>query len=139
MMRSYVTEGATVSNKAGASFAFQGKAADVSVQFKMAAVFALALLTMVAAGIMSLHPSNASQAENLTSLATQGLSATKTDRIAATVVSESCNSQAWGAWSEECAASLTGASKVRNVSFVTVEQKAPTANQTILARYPTTN
>lgn len=138
-MRSYVTQSATVSSKTGAPFTFQGKAADVSVHFKMAAVFALALLTMVAAGMMSLHPSNASQAENLTSLATQGLSATKTDRIASSPVSENCSSQAWGAWSEECAASLTGASKVRNVSFVTVEQKAPTANQTILARYPTTN
>ena len=38
MMRSYVTQGATVSNKSGAPFTFQGKAADVSVHFKMAAV-----------------------------------------------------------------------------------------------------
>ena len=137
-MRSYVTEGATVSNKAGASFAFQGKAADVSVQFKMAAVFALALLTMVAAGMMSLHPSNASQAENLTSLQHKVFPPPRQTGLRHRSF-RSCNSQAWGAWSEECAASLTGASKVRNVSFVTVEQKAPTANQTILARYPTTN
>lgn len=138
-MRSYVTSGPTISEKSAQPFSFQAKAADSAMHVKMAAIFILALLTMIAAGVMSMHPSNASQAEDLTSLATQGLTATKTDRIAVSKVSDTCNSQAWGAWSEECAASLTGASKVRNVSFVTVEQKAPTANETILARFPTTN
>ncbi|WP_305985615.1 phosphopantetheine adenylyltransferase [Roseibium sp. MMSF_3544] len=137
-MRSYVTSNPTASNKAP-SFAIQAKAKDPAVHFKMAAIFVLALLTMIAAGMMSMHPSNASQAEGLTSLATQGLATTKSDRVAVSKTSASCDAQAWGAWSEECAASLTGANKVRNVSFVTVEQKAPSVNETILARFPTTN
>ncbi|WP_029065511.1 hypothetical protein [Labrenzia sp. DG1229] len=138
-MRSYVTSGPTFNEKSAQPFNIQANAADSAMHVKMAAIFVLALLTMIAAGVMSMHPSNASQAEDLTSLATQGLTATKTDRIAVSKSSGTCNSQAWGAWSEECAASLTGANKVRNVSFVTIEQKAPTANETILARYPTAN
>ncbi|MBG6200344.1 MAG: phosphopantetheine adenylyltransferase [Roseibium album] len=138
-MRSYVTSGPTFNEKSAQPFSIQANAADSAMHVKMAAIFVLALLTMIAAGVMSMHPSNASQAEDLTSLATQGLTATKTDRIAVSKSSDTCNSQAWGAWSEECAASLTGANKVRNVSFVTIEQKAPTANETILARYPAVN
>lgn len=136
-MRSYVTSSPTAGEMPTQPFAFQAKASDKMVHIKMTAVFVLALLTMIAAGMMSMHPSNASQAEDLTSLATQGLSATKSDRISTSTVADKCDSQAWGAWSEDCAASLTGANKVRNVSFVTIEQKTPTVNETILARFPT--
>ncbi|MET1415601.1 phosphopantetheine adenylyltransferase [Roseibium sp. HPY-6] len=136
-MRSYVTSSSTAGQKPTQPFAFQAKASDRMVHLKMTAVFVLALLTMIAAGMMSMHPSNASQAEDLTSLATQGLTATKSDRISTSKVADKCDSQAWGAWSEDCAASLTGANKVRNVSFVTVEQKTPSVNETILARFPT--
>ena len=138
-MRSNVTTPPANTRKATQPFTIMAKAADPAVHLKMTAVFVLALLTMIAAGMMSMHPSNASQAEDLNSLATQGLTATKSDRIAVSEISNDCGAQAWGAWSEECAASLTGATKVRNVSFVTVEKSTPTANETILARYPTTN
>ncbi|WP_460087980.1 phosphopantetheine adenylyltransferase [Roseibium sp. LAB1] len=120
-------------------FSFQAKAIDPAGQLKMAVIFVLALLTMIAAGMMSMHPSNASQAEGMTSLATQGLASTKSDRAVQIPATNACESQAWGAWSEDCAAALSGASRVRNVSFVTVEKNTPTVNETILARYPVAN
>jgi len=138
-MRTYDTLDRNAPRAAVQPFTFQTGGADPVVHFKMAAIFVLALLTMIAAGVMTMHPSNASQAEDLTSLATQGLATTKTDRIAASPAADSCKSQAWGAWSEDCAAALSGAGKVRNVSFVTVEKSSPSVNETVLARYPTAN
>ena len=138
-MRSIVTSPKTATQTAARTFSIQAKAVDPAAHFKMAAIFALALMTIVAAGMMSMHPSNASQAQELTNLAAQGMTATKTDRVAPTAMTDKCENQAWGAWSADCAAALTGASKVRNVSFVTVEQASPTVNETIRARYPTTN
>jgi len=129
----------TAAPRAERSFAIKAKAADPAVHVKMAAVFVLALLTMIAAGVMTMHPSKASQAEDLTSVVTQGLASTKSDRTAQIPAAESCDAQAWGAWSEDCAAALTGATKVRKISFVTVEKSTPTVNETILARYPTAN
>ncbi|MCV0424876.1 MAG: phosphopantetheine adenylyltransferase [Roseibium sp.] len=138
-MRSYETLDRTANHKAAQPFAIQAKATDPAAHLKMGAIFVLALLTMIAAGVMTMHSSKASQAEDLTSLATQGLTTTKADRAASVPTTDTCKSQAWGAWSEECAAALTGANKVRKVSFVTVQQSTPTANETILARYPTGN
>ncbi len=138
-MRSYQTVDRNAQRTVARPFAIQAFAADPSGQYKMAAILVLALLTMVAAGLMTLHPSNASQAGDLTNLAAQGLVATKTDRAAGVSAGKTCGSQTWGAWSEDCAAALTGAAKVRNVSFVTVEKTTPSVNETILARYPATN
>ncbi|MCX2722733.1 phosphopantetheine adenylyltransferase [Roseibium salinum] len=118
-------------------FAVQTKAVDPTIHLRMAAIFVLALLTMIAAGVMSMHPSSASQAENLANPPAQGLATTKSDRIASAPSTNTCASQAWGAWSDDCAAVLGGANKVRTVSFVTVEKAAPSVNETILARYPT--
>ena len=138
-MRSYDTFERTANRKAAQPFAIQAKATDPAVHLKMGAIFVLALLTMIAAGVMTMHSSKASQAEDLTNLATQGLTTTKSDRVMSVPTSGTCDSQAWGAWSEDCAAALTGANKVRKVSFVTVQKATPTANETILARYPKAN
>ncbi|MES0808861.1 phosphopantetheine adenylyltransferase [Roseibium sp. SCPC15] len=138
-MRSYNDTNRAANNKAGTPFAFQAKATDPAMHFKMAAIFILALLTMIAAGVMTMHPSKASQAQDLNNLATQGMMATKTDRATKIPSNETCKSQAWGAWSDDCAAALTGARKVRNVSFVTVQKQSPSVNETILTRYPTSN
>jgi len=138
-MRSNSTTDQTAQISAAKSFSVRAKAVDPAMHVKMAAIFMLALLTMIAAGVMTMHPSNASQAEDLTSLAAQGLTSTKGDRVATSAATDTCESQAWGAWSADCAAALTGANKVRKVSFVTVEKAAPTVNETILARYPTAN
>ncbi|PVB63732.1 phosphopantetheine adenylyltransferase [Labrenzia sp. 011] len=120
-------------------FSIAVNATDPAAHFKVAMVFVLALLTMIAAGAITMHPGNASQAEDLTSVATQGMMATKTDRIASAALDTDCKSQTWGAWSEDCLAALTGADKVRNVSFITVEKTDETVNETILARYPAAN
>ena len=129
-----------VGTRTGAkAFSVSTQAADPAVHVKIAAVFVLALLTMIVAGVMTMHPSNASQADELGSVASQGLTAAKGDRIATSSAGETCRDQAWGAWSEDCAAAITGASRVRNVAFVTVEKSTPTVNETILARYPKTN
>lgn len=138
-MRSMTTSPRTAPKNAAQPFSFSAKAVDPAFHVKMAAVFVLALLTMIAAGVMTMHPSNASQAEDLTNPATQGLTTTKSDRIASSQTTDTCKTQAWGAWSEDCAAALSGANRVRNVSFVTVEKATPTVNETILARYPTAN
>ncbi len=138
-MRSYDAVERTANETAARPFSIQSKAVDRSLPVKMTAILVLALLTMIAAGMMSMHPSSASQAEDLTSPATQGLAASKSDRATAVPSNEACKSQAWGAWSEDCAASLSGAARVRNVSFVTIEKSSPTVNETILYRYPVTN
>jgi len=137
-MRSNTPSPRTAHNSAAQPFAISAKAVDPAFHVKMAAIFVLAMLTIVAAGVMTMHPSNASQAEDLNT-ATQGLTTTKSDRFASTRTVDSCKTQAWGAWSEDCAAALSGASRVRNVSFVTVEKATPTVNETILARYPAGN
>jgi len=138
-MRRNTTSPRTAHKSVVQPFSFSAKAVDPAFHVKMAAVFVLALLTMIAAGVMTMHPSNASQAEDLTSQTTQGLTTTKGDRIASSQPTDTCKAQAWGAWSEDCAAALSGASRVRNVSFVTVEKTTPTVNETILARYSTAN
>ena len=138
-MRSNTPSPRTAHKSAAQPFTFGARAVDPAVHVKMAAVFVLALLTMIAAGVMTMHPSNASQAEGLINPATQGLTATKSDRVAVSRAKTDCDTQAWGAWSEDCAASLSGATRVRNVSFVTVEKSTPTINETILARYPAAN
>lgn len=119
-------------------FAARAKAADPMAHIKMATIFILAVVTVLIAGIISMNAGNASQAQEIGTPAPQGMMATKSDRIASSSKMNTCDGQAWGAWSADCAASLTGAKKVRNVSFVTVEKKAPTVNETILARYPVT-
>ncbi|GAB4576977.1 MAG: hypothetical protein Tsb0019_03520 [Roseibium sp.] len=138
-MRSNRTFEQTAAETGAQVFAAGARAADPVMHVKIAAVFVLALLTMIAAGVMTMHPSNASQADELNSVASQGLSATKGDRIATSTASEPCRNQAWGAWSEDCAAAISGASRVRNVAFVTIEKSTPTVNETILARYPKAN
>jgi hypothetical protein len=138
-MRSTTTIDRTATAIALRPFSFPAKAIDPAGHFKMAAIFVLALLTMIGAGMMTMYPGNASQAQGLTSMATQGLASTKSDRAVQVPATKVCESQAWGAWSEDCAAALTGATSVRNVSFVTVERSAPTVNETILARYPVAN
>jgi len=138
-MRSTITFPRNARKNASQPFSFSARAVDPAFHVKMAAVFVLALLTMIAAGVMTMHPSNASQAEDLTNLPTQGLTTTKTDRIATSTNTANCKAQAWGAWSDDCAAALSGASRVRNVSFVTVEKATPTVNETILTRYPAAN
>lgn len=135
-MRSFKTIPAHKREANGHSFQFEGKAFHPSSQIKMVAIFVVALATVIAAGLITLHPSNASHAEGLTSLATQGLASTKTDRVHGKARAKNCAAQTWGAWSDDCAAALTGAGKVRTVSFVTVEKATPTVNETILARYP---
>lgn len=138
-MRSTTTFDQTATHTAARPFTIQAKATDPAANFKMAAIFVLAMLTIVAAGMMSMHPSKASQAEELTSLATQGLVSGKSDRVVTSGSTNNCETQAWGAWSAECAAQISGASKVRKVSFVTVEKPSLTINETILARYPAAN
>ena len=138
-MRSIVTSPRTAGNNAANSFTIRAKAQDPAAHLKMAAIFILALITVVIAGMINMHPSSASQAKGLTHLATQGMSVTKTDRAAISGPAAKCENQAWGAWSADCAAKITGANKVRNVSFVTVEQASPSINETILARFPSRN
>ncbi|GAA0781189.1 hypothetical protein GCM10009077_27360 [Roseibium denhamense] len=120
-------------------FAISAEAVDQTAHMKIAVVFLLAVLTVAAAGIFTINSSKASQAGELTHTATQGLLATKSDRAAGPDRANSCDSQAWGAWSEDCASALNGGRKVRNVSYTTVEKASPTVNETILARYPAAN
>jgi len=138
-MRSNTSNERTAAQTGAQAFSARTRASDPVMHVKVAAVFVLALLTMIMAGVMTMHPSNASQADELGSVTSQGLSAAKGDRIAVSSAGETCRDQAWGAWSEDCAAAITGASRVRNVAFVTVEKSTPTVNETILARYPKAN
>ncbi|MEP3047755.1 MAG: phosphopantetheine adenylyltransferase [Roseibium sp.] len=120
-------------------FATKVRALDPMAHIKMASVFALALLTVLVTGIISMNTGNASQAQEMTNLAPKGMLTTKTNRAATAPIIDHCGKQAWGAWSEDCVTKLTGRANVRNVSFVTVEKATQTVNETILARYPTFN
>ncbi len=137
-MRSMPNTEATAHQQVAQPFAAKAKAMDPMANIKIASIFVLALLTVLIAGVISMNASNASQAQEIGMPSAQGMMATKADRKAIDIA-ETCKSQTWGAWSAECAAVLTGASKVRNVSFVTIEKQPMTVNQTILARYPTNN
>lgn len=103
---------------------------------QIVSVMLLAVVAILFAGVMTLQPANsftmASAGEVVKS---QGMVAKKSDRLA-TTDTVSCNGQAWGAWSADCAAALTGSKSVRTVGYVTVEQTSPTVNETILARFP---
>ncbi|QDG77672.1 phosphopantetheine adenylyltransferase [Labrenzia sp. PHM005] len=119
-------------------FATEAKAMDPFAHVKMASIFVLAVLTVLLAGVFGMNASSASQAQEAGMPAAQGMIASKSDRKSGPDVQD-CKNQTWGAWSAKCAAELTGASKVRTVSFVTVEKQPMTVNQTILARYPANN
>lgn len=138
-MRSYETFDQTSQQTAKQPFVARVKALDPMVHTKMASIFVLAVLTILMASLISMNVVNASQVQQAGQTAPQGMIATKTDRVSITAAKDNCDKQAWGAWSAECAAALTGAAKVRKVSFVTVEQKPMTVNETILARFPTIN
>lgn len=106
---------------------------------QIAGILALALLAVLIAGFVTLQPAESfTPARSADMSMAQGLEATKSDRTK-TNLPASCQGQAWGAWSADCAAALSGGSSVRNVGFVTVEQPSQTVNETILARFPRTN
>ena len=113
-------------------FVADTRAVDMRAYIKMTTVLILAIVSIIAISAMSFYPSSASQAEAVTS---QGMMMTKSDRDIRIASADNCETQAWGAWSEDCAAALSGASKVRKVSFVTVAEPAKSVNETILARY----
>ena len=138
-MRSYETFDGTGQQAAKQPFVARVKALDPMVHTKMASIFVLAVLTILMASLISMNVGNASQVQAAGETAPQGMISTKTDRVSVAQAKENCEQQAWGAWSAECAAALSGASKVRKVSFVTVEQKPMSVNETILARFPTIN
>ncbi|MBO0344408.1 phosphopantetheine adenylyltransferase [Roseibium limicola] len=93
----------------------------------IAACAAVVMATAIALNPFTAESSNASPAE------TQGAIATKSDRVVAS--SNVCDGQAWGAYSADCAASLSGQTNVRAVNFRTVEKPAGN-NTTVLARVP---
>ena len=138
-MRSYEVFQHTARKSNADVFTIQAKATDPAANLKLAAIFVLAFLTVIAAGVMTMHPSNASQAQGVSQVETLDVSSSKSDRVQPTAKTGGCEKQTWGAWSEDCAAALTGVRKVRNVSFVTVEKQSASVNETILARYPTQN
>ena len=106
---------------------------------QIAGILGLALLAVLIAGFVTLQPAESFTPARAADMGmVQGLEATKSDRSKTTLPS-SCDGQAWGAWSADCAAALTGSSSVRNVGYVTVEQPSKTVNETILARFPATN
>lgn len=105
----------------------------LSAHAKLVALFVLAALTVSIFGLATTYSSNATQVQEMTNLAPQGAADTKTDRAP---LSDECRTQAWGAWSESCAAALSGSGKVRTVSYITVNEAPATVNETILARYP---
>jgi len=106
---------------------------------QIAGILAAALLAVLIAGFVTLQPAKSfTPAPGAEIAVVQGQAATKTDRSRVSLPA-SCQGQAWGAWSADCAAALSGTSAVRNVGYVTVEQPTQTVNETILARFPTTN
>lgn len=137
-MRHYETHEHVRQSAGKGPFVAQSTALDPVVYVKMGSIFVLAVLTILMASLIGMNVSNASQGGGLSAYSHQAFAITKTDRVGMGVSGGTCDQQAWGAWSAECAAALSGAKKVRNVSFVTVEQTPRTVNETILARFPTT-
>ena len=97
---------------------------------QVAAIMSLAVGAIFVAGFITLSPVGAADARMVNTV-------NKTDRLESVDAGTSCQGQAWGAWSNECAAHITGASNVRQVGFVTtssVSENEP--NTTVLHRMP---
>ncbi len=101
-------------------------------------ILSLGFLAVLFAGILTLQPAKSSSVAEPVAIEAQGNALTKVDR-AASPLPATCEGQAWGAWSADCAAAITGASSVRKIGFVTIEEPSKTANETILARFPQAN
>ncbi|MBO6756632.1 MAG: phosphopantetheine adenylyltransferase [Roseibium sp.] len=116
-------------------FTSQTCAAHPVAGLQIAAVFMAGLLAVVIMAAMTMHPAQTSAAADIgTPAFAQGLAETKTDRVSPSLPTK-CEGQAWGAWSADCAAALSGTDSLRHVSFITVEEPSSISNETILARY----
>lgn len=101
-----------------------------AASLQVAAIMSLAVGAIFVAGVMSLTPVGAADARNVNAV-------NKTDRLEQTGTAAPCKGQAWGAWSTECAAQITGAASVRQVGFVTTSSVSETEpNTTVLHRMP---
>ncbi|MBD8890875.1 hypothetical protein [Roseibium litorale] len=97
---------------------------------QVAAIMSLAVGAIFVAGFMTLSPVGAADARTVNTV-------NKADRLERVETAAPCKGQAWGAWSSECAAQITGASSVRQVGFVTTSTASPTEpNTTVLHRMP---
>lgn len=106
---------------------------------QIVSILGMGFLAVLIAGILTLQPANSSSTATVDAVTeSQGLAATKTDRVKAPLPT-TCEGQAWGAWSADCAAAITGAGTVRKIGFVTVEEPSRSVNETILARFPKAN
>lgn len=106
------------------------EASHPAAGLQVAAIMSLAVGAIFVAGIMTLTPVGAADARNVNAV-------NKTDRLERVETAAPCKGQAWGAWSTECAAQLSGASSVRQVGFVTTSSASVTEpNTTVLHRMP---
>ncbi|MTI45781.1 hypothetical protein JM93_00589 [Roseibium hamelinense] len=116
----------------GSASATTHPAGFLQVAVILASAFLMSLMVIFA----TLQPASSMSASNAGVAETQGNIATKSAMAASIPARNLCEGQAWGAWSTDCAAALSGAQNVRHVQFVTVEQATPTVNETILSRFP---
>lgn len=103
--------------------------ATVIAGFTIASCAAAVLATVIAMNPMGVTESSASPS-------TQGAISSKSDMLSEDTSLQACEGQAWGAFSGDCAAALTGQSSVRSVQYHTVETPATAENTTVLARMP---
>ncbi|WP_196223319.1 phosphopantetheine adenylyltransferase [Roseibium sp. RKSG952] len=117
------------------------KARMQASKFQAFGFIAGALLVSIAVIFTSYQPafSKIASADVAMAAAVSNMPAPKSGRLASGSSPAACDGQTWGAWSESCAAALSGNKPVRNVRFVTVEKHAKSVNETILARYPVQN
>ncbi|ADZ70644.1 hypothetical protein [Polymorphum gilvum] len=90
----------------------------------ISAAFAAAILAVIASAALAFPPS-----------ASAGDAAAKANRLDGALPA-SCSGQAWGAWSPDCLAALTGNTSLRPVGTVTVEQRPAGENVSVLMRLP---
>ncbi|MBD8876010.1 hypothetical protein [Roseibium polysiphoniae] len=112
-------------------FESRKRAASPRSAMQVAGVMAAGVAAVALAAFFTLQPIGGSD-----SAIAQGAALTKSDRMDSTLPSN-CQGQAWGAWSSDCAAAISGTGAVRQINFVTVKQPAPTENTTVLERVPT--
>ncbi len=111
-------------------FAAKVRASNPSGAIQIAGIMAAGVGAVLLAGFLTLQPLGASD-----QAIAKDIVLTKSDRTESALPSN-CQGQAWGAWSADCAAAISGNGQVRKVNFVTIDQPTSAPNTTVLARVP---
>ncbi|WP_417668517.1 hypothetical protein [Roseibium sp.] len=112
-------------------FASRVRAFNPNSALQIVGIMTAGVAAVLLAAFLTLYPFGAENAAQA-----QAIMLEKSDR-ADSVLPGACRGQAWGAWSADCAAAISGNGSVRKINFVTVESASTSPNTTVLSRVQT--